>query len=226
MHRILDFACTIAFRGGRKGITEDSESKRWSRRRIQQDSWIYFTSSSGLVWLMGFSIHYRSTESMHPAQAFEIKQHAEKLVGRYSWGGCEPVLLQQQTDGYLTGQSKPIFFPAEVDSGGADLDALPGGTVLALAEVLCVLSREHDVDWEIGHNYEPEPIGCICNGIADQDLIEQLETFGSIGDLLDDMLEGDDDQWQDDELDFVDDQSGDEDRDDEEPRVLKFPGTE
>lgn len=188
---------------------------------------------------MGFSIHYRSTETMHPALAFEVKQHAERLIGHYAWLSCEPISLQQQTDGYLKGQSKPSFFPAEADAHHADSEDLPDGTVLTLAEVLCSLSREHGIDWYLGHDYEPDWIGRICNGVADEELIEQLETFGSIGDLLDDTL----DEFDEDELDqsgshlefgelgLVDDAvlgdaEEDEDRDDAGPRVLKFPGTE
>lgn len=164
---------------------------------------------------------------MHPALAYEIKQHAERLIGEYMWLGCEPVVLRQQTSGYLAGQSKPNFFPAEIDAHAVHTKGVPDGTVLALAEVLCVLSRDHGVDWDIGHDYEPEPIGCICNGVADSELIEQLETFGSIGDLLDDMLEDDDEsEWETPGFGLVDDASSDEDLDDEEPRVLKFPGAE
>jgi hypothetical protein len=175
---------------------------------------------------MGFSIHYRSTESMHPAQAFEIKQHAERLIHRYMWVSCEPVSLQQNTDGYLAGQSKPNFFPAEAEGAGPDLEGLCDGTVMTLAEVLCVLSREHGIDWDIGHDYEPDPIGRISNGVANNDLMEQLETLGSIGDLLDEMVEDEDSDWESAEFWFSDDSAGNEDSDDEEPRVLKFPGTE
>jgi hypothetical protein len=108
-----------------------------------------------------------------------------------------------------------------------------------LAEVLCSLSREHGIDWYLGHDYEPDWIGRICDGVPDSELIEQLETFGSIGDLFDealdeldeDDLEKDDSQWGSSEVDFVDDSnisegSEDEDLDDTGPRVLKFPGTE
>jgi hypothetical protein len=188
---------------------------------------------------MGFSIHYRSTETMHPALAFEIKQHAERLIGQYAWLSCEPISLQQQSDGYLEGQSKPSFFPAEADAHEADLEGLPDGTVLTLAEVLCSLSREHGIDWQLGHDYEPDWIGRICNGVADVELIEQLETFGSIGDLLDEALDEFDDndleegdfQWKSGEIDFFDDSKlsedgEDEDLDDTGPRVLKFPGSE
>jgi hypothetical protein len=174
---------------------------------------------------MGFSIHYRSTETMHPAQAYAIKQHAERLIDGYTWLACEPVILQQQSDGYLTGHSKPNFFPAEIDADAAHLEGLPDGTVLTLAEVLCVLSREHGVDWDIGHDFEPDSIGCICGGVANSELMEQLETVGSIGDLLDDAFDEVESDWESEDFDLVDPESGDDDRDDDGPRVLKFPGS-
>jgi hypothetical protein len=167
---------------------------------------------------MGFAIHYRSTESMHPAQAFEIKQLAERLIGRYLWASCEPVLLDQQTDGRLAGQSKPVFFPAEIDGPTHGLDGLSDGTVMTLAEVLCELSREFGVEWEIGHDYEPDPIGLIRDGVVDDELMEQLETVGSLGDLLDDFVDEEEAGCESAEYRSVEG--------DEEPRVLKFPGTE
>jgi hypothetical protein len=175
---------------------------------------------------MGFAIHYRSTESMHPAQAFEIKQYAERLIQRYLWASCEPVLLQQRSDGHLAGQSKPVFFPAEVNGGTKDLDGLSDGTVMTVAEVLGVLSREYGVDWEIGHDYEPDPIGLICDGVVDDELMEQLETFGSIGDLLEDISDEEAAGWESAEYRCAREADTPRDRDDEEPRVLKFPGTE
>ena len=203
---------------------------------------------------MGLSIRYRSTDTMHPALAFEIKQHAEQLIAGFTWLSCEPVNLQQSTDGYLGGASKPNFFPAEADTESAHKSGVPDGTVMTLAEVLCQLSRDHEVDWEIGHDYEAEPIGRICSGVADKDLAEQLETLGSVGDLFDELFTDDEDAFADlDEIDeededdcFGDDlhskklaqwtsaefgapiepSSPDESDDDGEPRVLKFPTTE
>ena len=43
---------------------------------------------------------------------------------------------------------------------------------------------------------------------------------------MDDMLDDEDSDWETTEFGFIDDAVADEDRDDEEPRVLKFPGTE
>ena len=140
---------------------------------------------------MGFSIYYRTTETMQPVLAYEIKQQAARLVGAYRWNSCEPVTLTQQTSGYLFGASKPNFFPPEVDSEPDDVDNMPDGTVLSLVEILNSLAREYDVVWNIGHDYEPEPIGQVNGKNVDVELLEELETLGSIGDLLEDAFEVD-----------------------------------
>ncbi len=173
---------------------------------------------------MGFSIQYRSTQTMHPARAFEVKDDAARLITGFTWLSCEPVILEQQTDGYLFGSSKPNFFPAGIDIKSAKSEGLPDGTVMTMTDVLCELSRRHKVDWQVGHDYEPEPIGEIRSGIIDPELLEQLEAFGSIGELLDDLVEEGDDaeSWSLMSMEPVD--HGDDEGDDEGPRVLKFPG--
>jgi len=166
---------------------------------------------------MGFSIRYRSTESMHPVRAFEIKEHAESLNAGYAWFSCEPVTLQQRTDGVLYGASKPEYYPAELGSADQHIDGVPDGTVLSLAEVLCELSRSHHVDWRIGHDLQVEAIGWIEDGVANEELIEELETIGAVGDLLDDPASV---EISDEPPPPSPSSSNDEDQT---PRVLKFP---
>ncbi|TWU46285.1 hypothetical protein Poly51_56810 [Rubripirellula tenax] len=185
---------------------------------------------------MGFTIQYCSTEAMHPAQAFEIKQDASILSSGFTWLSCEPVILNQKSDGRLAGASKPNFFADPPPSDDTNAEGLPDGNVLTMTDVLCELSRRHKINWKIGHDYEQDPIGEIRAGVIDPDLLEQLEAFGSIGELLDSMA--DDDEEEDDlalrasRLSFLADQDNvnkgkvDEDQadDDDEPRLLKFPG--
>ncbi|MFK8114597.1 MAG: hypothetical protein AB8B91_20515 [Rubripirellula sp.] len=195
---------------------------------------------------MGLSIQYRSTDAMHPALAYEIKQHADRLSEGYSWLSCEPVTLTQLSGGFLGGASKPNFFPVEVDIDCSSKDGVPDGTVLTLAEVLCTLSREHGVDWEIGHDFESEPIGRISHGKVGEELVEQLEALGSVGDLLENIFDDEEDdgaesielsgedlhaeklaQWTSAEF-GGDDPISDVteiDDDDEEPWVVKFPAS-
>lgn len=138
---------------------------------------------------MGFSIYYRTTETMQPALAYEIKQHAARLVEDFLWNSCEPVILTQQSSGYLFGASKPNFLPPEPDDRSAPIES--DGTVLSLVEILNVLAREYGIVWNIGHDYETEPIGQINGDPPDNELLEELETLGSIGDLLEGSFEVD-----------------------------------
>ena len=164
---------------------------------------------------MGLSIHYRSIQPMHPAAAFEIKKQASELNDLYAWNGCEEVVLEQRTDGILAGSSVTSFVvDAEFLAADASLDS--AGDIARLIDVLCELSRCHEVDWEIEHDYEPEVVGCIREGIADIELIEELETIQTIGEMLGDF---DEHELETDHMIEVPDAE-----DYEGPRLLKFPG--
>ena len=136
---------------------------------------------------MGLCIYYRSVEPMHPASAFDISQHAQRLQSQYRWLRCEPVVLSHTTDGLLRGGSKPNFVASEVDFDPAEFGNLPDGTLMTLVEVLCELSRSHEVVWELAHDYGAESMGRIHCGVAEEALMEQLEAIDSIGELLDDL---------------------------------------
>jgi hypothetical protein len=172
---------------------------------------------------MGLSIYYRSTQPMHPALAFEIRQQAAELSGLYQWLKCEPPVLCQRTSGILCGASK-LCLNADPAESESDAD-VPDGTLMTLAEVLSELSRCHPVDWELAHDYELDTVGTIAAGIADDELIEQLETLETIGDLWDEFDHDDSPPspagW------LVQPATADRNRDhdqDDGPRLLKFPG--
>lgn len=185
---------------------------------------------------MGLCIHYRSCDTMHPASAFQIFEHAEQLGERYLWRRCEPVRLEQKTDGFLIGDSRPCFEDTEEDE--LQISNLCDGNLLTMIEVLRQLSAHHDVDWIVSDEYGPE-YGRICDGLADPELIEQMLTLESIGDLLqqDDGFELPDDRYPDgrfpenpapiggDSANTIDanTEPEDDESDDEGPRLLKFP---
>lgn len=157
---------------------------------------------------------------MHPAQAFEIKKQAANLNDLYSWEGCDEVGLEQKSDGFLSGSS-PTTFVADAEMLH-EFDSLESaGDMEALVDVLCELSRNHEVDWEIRHDYEPDVIGYIREGIADIEVLEELETIRTIGEMLGDF----------DDVELADvispaDYLADilEPEDAAGPRLLKFPG--
>jgi hypothetical protein len=137
---------------------------------------------------MGFAIYYRSTRPVSRGQADAIRSAAERLSEGRTWLSCEPVcFFPDTTDGTLFGGSKPNFQSNPEDVAAAAREGLPDGTVRDLLDVLCRLSKAHGVDWEFHHDYDPEPIGFVRNGVADANLAQQVEGFADVGDILNDF---------------------------------------
>jgi hypothetical protein len=141
---------------------------------------------------MGFAIYYRSTEPVPRARAKAIRKAAATLIEGRTWLSCEPVFFRDDLpDGRLWGGSKPNFVPNPEDAESASREGLPDGTVRDLIDVLCTLSRDHGVDWEFHHDYDPGPIGFIRNGVCEPHLLEQMDAMADLGDILSE-LEGTD----------------------------------
>ncbi len=162
---------------------------------------------------MGFSICYRSTRPVSPAEAAAINRTAEAACQGYTWLSCESLLLSiDDEDSHLHGSSKPNFHPHFEDVVSAANERLPDGTVRNLLEVLCRISREHSIDWEISHDYSDGPIGYIRAGVCDADVQTQIEIFADVAEELSNLR---DDK-------FFDRDMNDEDEDDEGPSILPF----
>src|SRR4051794_31526690 len=109
---------------------------------------------------MGFTFYYRSTRRVARAEAAAIDRAAAELSRGRSWLSCEPVcFVAGAGDGHLLGGSKPNFQPSSEDAAAADEEGLPDGTTHDLIEILCELSRTHDVDWEISYDFSGGPVG-------------------------------------------------------------------
>lgn len=165
---------------------------------------------------MGFTIYYRSTKPVSAERRLAIRRSVDALNERHTWLSCEPVgFFDNSRDGHLFGGSKPNFLPDPDDAASAagmqspDGTALPDGTTRDLVDILCKLSSDHGVDWEISHDEAPGPIGFIREGVAEERLMQQMEAFADLPSILDDMR--------------VEIEEPDEDDDDEgEPRILRF----
>ena len=130
---------------------------------------------------MGFSIDYRSTRTVTAAEAEAIDETAGRLCDDDTWGdGCEEIhffeCLGKYADGHLTGSSKPNF--------QADRGAIPGEerrivTIRDLIDALCQISRDHQVDWEISHDYSDGPVGYIRSGSADDKLVAEVDRLAA-----------------------------------------------
>lgn len=134
---------------------------------------------------MGFAFYYRSTEAVDPKTRAAIDADSRRLCAGRTWLSCEPVaFFGVDDDGHLMGACKPNFMPHPDDAAAAELQDLPDGTVRDALDILCRLSRDHGVDWEIGHDDSDGPIGLICSGQADPDVVTQIEAFGSLAEIL------------------------------------------
>ena len=128
---------------------------------------------------MGFSITYQLTEPVSVETEAAILGAIETLRSGRTWLSCEPPFLRNY-DGVLSGSSKPNFTPHPDDVAAAEAEGLPDGTVNDLLEILCELSRQFRVDWEISHEYSDGPLGYIRGGDIDDDVRTHCEAFNDL----------------------------------------------
>jgi hypothetical protein len=133
---------------------------------------------------MGFTIYYRSTQPVAPADSEAIREAARVANEGRTWLSCEPVHFFPGADGNLQGGSKPNFMPHPDDAAAAARAGLPDGTTRDMLDILCRLSRDHAVDWEISHDHSGGPIGYIRSGVCDDVVLAQIEGFADLGDIL------------------------------------------
>ena len=133
---------------------------------------------------MGFAVYYRSTRPVSQPQRDAIRAAARAAVEGRTWLGCEPVVFASTEDGHLLGGSKPNFMPHPDDAAAAAREGLPDGTTRDMIDILCRLSRDHGVDWEISHDDSGGPIGYIRGGVCDADALARIEAFDDLGDIL------------------------------------------
>lgn len=134
---------------------------------------------------MGFSIMYRSTRPVSTAEAASIKEAAEAACRGRTWLSCEPVHFNSGSeDGHLLGSSKSNFHPHPDDVASAKNEGLPDGTLRDLLDILCQLSRDHGIDWEVHHDHSDGPIGLIQAGECEGDVVAQVEAFADVAEFL------------------------------------------
>ncbi len=162
---------------------------------------------------MGFGVYYRSTRPVSPDVAAVVQKAADQASAGRTWLSCEPVHFFEEgpeDGGQLLGGSKPNFSPHPDDAASAAREGLPDGDVRDLFDVLCRLSREHQIDWEISHDHVPGPVGYIRDGVCDPSLSGLPEALADLAGLID-------------EFEHSELPDGDEDGD-EEPPILRLWG--
>lgn len=161
---------------------------------------------------MGFTINYRSTRPVSPAEAAAINRTTDEACQGHTWLSCEPIHFHVDDEGFLDGSSKPNFHPHPDDVASAARWGLPDGTARDLLDVLCRLSRDHGIDWEIRHDYSDGPIGFIREGVCDADVQMQVEAFADLAEELGSLSDDE----------FFGRSRDDEDADDTGPSILPF----
>ena len=133
---------------------------------------------------MGFEVSYRTTRPLTPTEADSVNQAADAACVGRTWLSCEPIWLIRDEDGHLVGGSKPNFRPHPDDIADAARQGLTDGTIRDVIDILCRLSRDHGVDWEIDHDYSDGPIGYIRAGVCDDEVLMQIETISDIVNVM------------------------------------------
>jgi len=141
---------------------------------------------------MGFTVYYRSTEPVDAQKRAAVEAACRKLCRGRTWLSCEPLCFFPDDDHHMSGGSKPNFMPHPDDVASAQAEGLPDGTIRDALDILCQLSEEYDVDWEISHDYSDGSLGFVRDGRPDPDVLREIETCGSLAELLADT---DMDEW-------------------------------
>lgn len=137
---------------------------------------------------MGFAVNYTSIGALTDKQKQAIRATVSSLIEGHTWLSCEPPFFFQDDEKGLWGAAKPNFMPHPCDIASARTEELPDGTVRDLLDILCAASREHGVDWIIGHDHDGE-VGRICDGVCDAKVLDTIEAFAELSQMfLDEAL--------------------------------------
>jgi hypothetical protein len=135
---------------------------------------------------VGFCLNYSSTRAVTAAEAEAIEATANLLCDDEGVG-CEPIYFFEclqanlgelpYPEGHLSGSSKISFNSPEED-------AIPGEethivTIHDLIDTLSQISRDHQVDWEVGHDGLEGPAGFIQSGVADDKLVTEIDRLSA-----------------------------------------------
>jgi hypothetical protein len=136
---------------------------------------------------MGISIHYTTTRAVTQVEGDAIREAAAVANEGRSWLSSEPVcFVPGLQDGKLFGASKPNFSPDPADAQHAAESGLPDAGPREVIEILCTLSRDHKVDWEVGHDFGA--LGFIRDGVAEPQLAALIDAFSDVLGNWDDLV--------------------------------------
>jgi hypothetical protein len=176
---------------------------------------------------LGFAVSYRSTKPVEPSKFTRVQSVISKSVRGRTWLSSEPAWVMHQDDGHLIGASKPNMQPDPDDAAAARSESLPDGTIADVVQILCDISQAEGIDWELSHDHSSGPIGLIRNGIADPNVLTEIETIAEVCQVLgeaeislsDHIVVGGEKEGS---VDVADANPPEPEDDDDGPRILKF----
>ena len=80
----------------------------------------------------------------------------------------------------------PNFLPHPADVASAQAEGLPDGTLNDVVDVLCILSKQFGIEFELSHDHSDGPIGYVRDGFCEDDARSQLSALAELAkDLAD-----------------------------------------
>lgn len=90
----------------------------------------------------------------------------------------------------MDGGSKPNFMTELDPLELAEAEGMPDGTALDMLDVLCKLSHEFGIVWEMSHDESDGTVGLIEDGVCDPEVKQRVETFASMAGDMENFLGG------------------------------------
>lgn len=133
---------------------------------------------------MSFTVYYTTARPVTADERATIEAATARLSGGFAWLLCEPPAFWVSDDGRLQGGSKPNFHPHPEDVAAAAAMCGPRGSVETLLEVLCQVSKECGIDWELSHDRSGGPTGRVAGGVADPAAVAMVDEVAAMADAV------------------------------------------
>ncbi|MCI0640551.1 MAG: hypothetical protein L0Y72_06410 [Gemmataceae bacterium] len=130
---------------------------------------------------MGYTLSYRSCNSVSPEQEAAIRQAADAINQGRTW---TLAFEKDERDGHLLCAMKSAEVPDGTRAAG-EARKWPGPyEAKCLLDALCTISHDCKVDWEIRDTYCLRPIGLIRDGVCHADKEAQEEAARNMAEVL------------------------------------------
>lgn len=123
-------------------------------------------------------LRFRSARVVVSSEQAAIEQLLLEQCIRYSWIGTDVPGFFNRDENRLVGRSTEAIGASQPDGTAYKLSRLPGGSLQTVFEILCRLSCEFELDWELSYGRDSDFNFRITDGVGDSQLVELLELAG------------------------------------------------